>query len=129
VAAEQFAARVSGATEGVTRSGEQTVFAGSAARDSAPVTTQAAGRPSEEAASPAARSGTGDVWSGFAARPSASLSTAGAAAAPQSGGLGSQAIGMAAVGLGLAGLAGGFVVAAVRRQRVHAGRSSGRNES
>jgi hypothetical protein len=128
VAAGQFAARVSGATEGVTRSGEQTVFAGSAARDSAPVTTQAAGRPTD-AASPAARSGTGDVWSGFAARTSASLSTANAAAAPQSGGLGSQAIGMAAVGLGLAGLAGGFVVAAVRRQRVHAGRSSGRNES
>ncbi|HEV2770959.1 MAG TPA: hypothetical protein VGV40_12310 [Solirubrobacteraceae bacterium] len=86
---------------------------------------QAAGR----SVSPATRSATGDVWSGYAARGSASLATADVAAAPQSGGLGSQAISMAVLGLGLAGLVGGVLVAAVRRQRVLVRRSSSaRNE-
>jgi hypothetical protein len=70
------------------------------------------------------------MWSGFAPEKSSSLSAADLSAAPQteSGGLGLQAISMAILGLGLTGLLGGVLVAAARRQRVQAGRSSGGNE-
>ncbi len=113
----------------MTRSGEQTVFAGSEAKGSE--AKDAAGERSTDAgASHATRSATGNLWSGFAPEKSSSLSAAGFSAAPQSdsGGLGPQAISMAVLGLGLTGLLGGALVAAARRQRVRAGRSSGGNE-
>jgi len=78
-------------------------------------------------ASPATRSATGNLWSGFVPEKSSSLSAVDASAAPQGSGPASQALSMAALGLGLSGLLGGLLVAAVRRQRVQVGRSSGRD--
>jgi len=124
-AAGQFEARRSGATEGVTTSGGQPVFTGSVAKDAA---ADVSGDGADAGASPAATSATGNLWSGFAPDQSSSLSAADASAAPQSGDGGSQTIGMAILGLGLTGLLGGFLVAAVRRQRVQVGRRNGRNE-
>ncbi|MCP9490783.1 MAG: hypothetical protein MSC31_13050 [Solirubrobacteraceae bacterium MAG38_C4-C5] len=115
-------------------SGRQNVFAGSVAQEpvtqSAPATQAAGGRSTADSvASPApARSATGNLWSGFATEESASLSAAEASAAPQSDGLGSQAISMAVLALGLTGLVGGLLVTAARRQRVQFGRNSERNE-
>jgi hypothetical protein len=108
----------------VTRSGAQTVFAGSQAQDSGG--TAAAGS-TGDAASPDTRSATGNLWSGFVPETSSSLSAADSSAAPQSGSS-SLTISMALLGLGLTGILGGFLVAAARRQRVQAGQSSGRNE-
>jgi hypothetical protein len=110
----------------VTRSGTQTVFAGSEATDSEGKAA-AGDRSTGDAASPDTRSATGNLWSGFVPETSSSLSAADSSAAPQSGSS-SLTISMALLGLGLTGILGGFLVAAVRRQRVQAGQSSGRNE-
>ena len=133
VAAEQFDARLSGATEGVVAGrGEQPVFAGSVAESPAPANAEAAPANAEGAgatdAAPSPASATGNLWSGFAPEKSSSLSAAGPAAMPQDSGASSQVLGMAILGLGLTGLLGGALVAAVRRQRVQAGRGGGRNE-
>lgn len=71
-------------------------------------------------ASVASRRGLGELWSGFdrSAAASPSASAAQADTPEQGSGLGSTiGVGLAILGLGLAGLFGSFLVAALRRRR------------
>ncbi len=105
----QFAARVRGATEGVTRRGGQSVFTSSAGPKH---------KPSSKASS--ARPPANGPWSdsGTSSKPAPSLTSAHAFSSGQSGGFGgSVTAGIALLGLGLAGVLGGFMVAVGRRRR------------
>jgi hypothetical protein len=112
-----LAQRARGATAGVTRSGDQAVFA-----SSAPDKASRGAR----AAAPSPRSATGDLWNGFQPASRSSVFAAEASSAKQGGGLGSPAaIGIAALSLGLAGLLGVPSVAGLRRRRAEARSAAG----
>ena len=113
-----FQVRVNGSTAGVSRQGSQVVFSSS----KAPAKAAAKPKKAKTAAKPAAkaavspRTATADLWSGLAASSSSPISAA-EASSGKSGGLGSGVIlGLAIVGLGIAGLAGAFVVTTSRRR-------------
>jgi len=114
---DQFAARESGATAGVTEQGGQQVFAGSAAPKAKKASGSKAG-----SGSPSERSAVGDAWSGFS---SGSFATGGSetpAASLAEDGSGSP-LGMAILGLGLVGILGTLLALAVpARRRVGASR-------
>jgi hypothetical protein len=119
-----IAARLRGATAGVTRQGGQAVFSSSAAPKSAKAgqrsSSTAPARSSARTTAPArsTRGATGDLWSGVATAGSPSLASASAAGA-QSGGLGTAGVaGLVILGLGLSGLTAGFLVTTGRRRRV-----------
>ncbi len=108
---EQFAAREDGFTAGVVTEGGQAVFA-----DPAAGKKQQAGAPQPAAGSPSERTATGDAWSGF----SSGNSTGGSAAPVASlgaDGSSSSTLGIAILGLGLAGTFGTFLVLAASRRR------------
>lgn len=109
----QFAARVSGATAGVTSRGGQSVFASSVAPKG-----KAAGG-ARSATSPSVRGAVGDVWSGFGSSTGGSPSVSAAKGfSPGAGGGGSGiGAGVAILGLGLIGVIGTFLVAGLRRRR------------
>ncbi len=113
-----FAARESGATGGVARSGGQSVFASSVA----PKGSATSREPSRaRAGSPSVRSAGSDLWSGFGSGSRSSVSAA-SSAAPGSGGLSSAAVaGIAILALGMSGVLGASGVAASRRRRSRAG--------
>lgn len=103
----QFAARVQGATAGVTSQRGHAVFASSVAKKSG-----------AHAASPSTRSAAGDVWSGIGSgNASPSVSAASAFSSGPGGGSGGIGAGMAILGIGVIGVFGTFLVAAARRRR------------
>ncbi|MDQ6805599.1 MAG: hypothetical protein M3065_11675 [Actinomycetota bacterium] len=105
----QFAARVQGATAGVTSRGGQSVFASSVAPK----------KSGANAASPSTRSAVADVWSGFGSSNGASPSVSSASSFSPGGSGGSGiGVGIAILGLGVAGLLGTMLVAGLRRRRV-----------
>jgi len=122
IAPSQFAARESGATAGVTRSGGQVVFSGSGA----PAKADARGARTKKAAKAATgpgragvsdRTATADLWSGVAAPTASPISAAEATADGQTGGIGGGvAVGLAILGLGVAGLAGALILIPARRR-------------
>lgn len=113
-AAEQFEVRESGGTAGVVEQGSQPVFSSSTASKGKKADSQGAGSPSE-------RSAAGDAWSGFASAASPAGSGAATSLGEDSSGL--TTLGLAILGLGLAGVAGTLLVlAGPRRRRMGADR-------
>jgi hypothetical protein len=111
-----FAARVAGATAGVTRSSNgQSVFASSVAPKGA---AQSAG-----GGSASERSAARDLWGGFSSKASAPGSGSVASAAPAQG-AGSFGVGMGILSLGLAGTLGTALVGMARRRRAEVKPSS-----
>lgn len=119
VARSQFAARLNGATAGVTSRGGQAVFASSVAPK---------GKAATSAVSPSIRGAAADVWSGLGSSRGGSPSLAAAQEGSSStGGLGSSlAVGLGILGFGVAGLLGTALVAGARRRRAE---SRSREES
>lgn len=111
---DQFAARESGETAGVTNQAGQQVFASStAANGKNPAGAQAG------AGSPAEGSAVSDAWSGFSSGGSTANGAGSTPAAALAGEQGSGAtLGLAILGLGLVGLLGTFVVLAAPRRRL-----------
>lgn len=113
-------ARVQGATAGVVRSGDQSVFASSTAPRSAKAKSgKAAKRDSDARASESTAASEG--WSGVTSTAKPSLSSAAAMGEESGDGLdGGLIAGIAILALGLVGITGGAVVAAARRRRAGA---------
>jgi len=122
-----IAARLRGATAGVTRQGGQAVFSSSAAPAKAGKRSASrASAPSSARTTAPARStrgATGDLWSGVASAGTPATVSASASGA-QSGGLSTATVaGLAILGLGLTGLTAGFLVTTGRRRRVTGART------
>jgi len=83
-------------------------------------------RPDAGSSAQSTRSATGDLWSGVRSSGTSPLQAAEASGTNQGSGLGSGvAPGLAILGIGLAGLSGGLLVASARRRRAgSAARSS-----
>ena len=123
-------ARVEGSTAGVRQQGRQSVFASS----TAPAASKA-DRGKSKASSPARsstpavseRSAAGDLWSGVTSRGGNPSLASAAAMGGQSDGLSGGAVaGIAVLGLGLVGIAGGALATAGRRRRAGAGAATRR---
>ena len=115
-------ARERGATAGVVQQGKQAVFASSTEPTTAKASKKAAARSAAKStvAAPSERTVTADLWSGVTGT-NPSLASA-ASSGGDTGGLSGGAVaGLAMLGLALAGITGGALVAAGRRRRAAAG--------
>ena len=112
-------ARVQGATAGVVRQGQQSVFASSATGSSKAKGARSSAARSDAAASESSAASEG--WSGVTSTANPSLSSAAAIGEESGGGLnGGLVAGISILALGLVGIAGSAVLAASRRRRAGA---------